>query len=100
MWFDFFAFYKKQVLIFHANSAFPSFLLGVKQCCIRVNHHSASLYLYRVPFYTFLTVEVFETMSATSAAALKRKRERTRERVRVEKKIQLKFVSRKNDIIH
>jgi len=42
--------------------------------------------VYRAPFYTFLTVEVFETMPATSAAALKRKRERTRERVREWKK--------------
>ena len=37
-------------------------------------------------FYTFLIVEVFETMPARSAAALKRKRERAREHVREWKK--------------
>ena len=83
--------------------AFPSFLFGIKQCCIRVNRralrHSA-LYMYKATFFYFLSVDVFQTMLATSAAALKRNREMARERVRECKNIQLKFVSRKNDIIH
>ena len=47
MWFHFFAFYKKtEVLIFQGNSVFPSFLLGVKQCCMSQLLHIVSLCIF------------------------------------------------------
>jgi len=87
---------------FYANSAFPSFLLGTKKCCtdLTVAHHVnlhlcmcivelcivelciVELCIVELCIVELCIVELsifFQTMPATSSAALKRKRETTRE---------------------